>query len=317
MISGKTENYQTPFHFNREGAIGHYFPDAIITALKTLTSGSRGMLRTEPPLRPISLDEAKAHIIEALTQFDSSMGEDAAQILAEGSPQLNIHEIVGQPEKMGVRQAGLRKQDMLQHPDPVQAKIDAENLPYIVNDLPCAVIDFDYNGTLDAVIYLSHEVGHAIADNRQNSYRDNPIHMEETQAYFTQSIVTNHLRSIAEQDPNLAHAAQVHWHNNRINQIDDLKTALDRMSERVHYRAPSALIAETLVNHLGTQNAETVRATSDMLMGGQGALGINVALSRAGIETPDNLITALHAPTQQTRPSNNFTSTAPSPTAKA
>lgn len=293
MINGISSKYLTPPHSEREGAIGHYFPDTLILTLHKLTQDSSDNVREEPVLRPISLDEAKNHIIEALTQFDPSIGQEAAVLLAKGSPRNNIREIDGPLRVMGVRPPGLKEEDALIHPDAEIAASIAEHFPDRGNNLDHAVIDYEFNGSLEAVIYLGHEVGHAIAYDRQNdignTYQENPVHMEETQAYFTQAIVTHHLCSLAETDPNLAHAAQVFWQNHRAGHNEDFNTAFETQSERLHYRAPSALLSEKLVQHLSEQSPETIRATIDMLMGGQGPLEINAILSRAGIETVEHL----------------------------
>jgi hypothetical protein len=71
------------------------------------------------------------------------------------------------------------------------------------------VIDFDYDGTVAAVVYLAHELGHALADESQlkagHSFRDNPVHMQEVQAYVVQHIVLDQLRE--HSDPSIRAAA--------------------------------------------------------------------------------------------------------------
>ena len=60
-----------------------------------------------------------------------------------------------------------------------------------------AMIDYEFDGTINSVIYLAHELGHAIADDsvRENLRTDlsNPSHLKEIQAYLVQTLVTNHL----------------------------------------------------------------------------------------------------------------------------
>ena len=65
-----------------------------------------------------------------------------------------------------------------------------------INTTGQAIIDFAYHGTPQSVIYLAHELGHAIADDIQNKYgrsfKDFSVDELERQAYFVQNMFTNY-----------------------------------------------------------------------------------------------------------------------------
>lgn len=238
-----------------------YFPDAMIdsfvqeahnTVPRTIDAHIarpeefdllKGAAIAEPQ---ISVEEAKAVIIDALTEFDPELGQRASELLND-SDRLNLHEVpIGTGGMMRVRPAGL----VMDQDDPM--RLENSGLPQeFIDDLRSrypsdenidgkkAVIDFDYNGSIGSVIYLAHELGHALADDLQlaagYSYRDNPVHMQETQAYLVQNIVLDRLR--AHENPEIAIAANRSYTADMTRNLYDLslsmaaKDALDAVSE--------------------------------------------------------------------------------------
>lgn len=76
-----------------------------------------------------------------------------------------------------------------------------------------AVIDYEYDGTINDTIYIAHEIGHLQADDLLTSenlnYTARGRHMSEIQAFFTQSIVYDFL--LKTPDPSLQNAARIHF----------------------------------------------------------------------------------------------------------
>jgi len=247
VICEKYASFDLP---NNEDTQSIYFPDTVIDTftaetkmhlseileLHTTSPDDLSLLK-DPHASglQIPLEQSKALIIEALNNFDPALGEKAEEILNDPK-RLNLHENDGC--MMRVRAAGLE----MDNKDTM--RLENAGLPSnLIDDLRSrysddenkegtkAVIDFDYNGGIGATIYLAHELGHAIADDYQNdaghSYKDNPKHMEETQAYFVQNIIYDHLKK--QDDPKIAKAAEQFSAMETASNIYDLNISLVAM----------------------------------------------------------------------------------------
>ncbi len=157
----------------------------------------------------ISLDVAKGLIVDALTDFDAALGQRAADILYNDA-RTNILETAN-PEIVEVqmyRPAGVTHADLVSSgmliPDYAERfntkGYGADGGPFTqqINDSDHGIIDLVYRGTPNAVSWLAHELGHAIADDIQiengRSFQDFTSDEQEEQAYFVQNIVIDHLR---------------------------------------------------------------------------------------------------------------------------
>lgn len=208
----------------QEDKAGTYFPPALIAALVTASQGviakaftahmaapADFALLTTPMLETpkITMEESKTLIIEALNNFDRSLG-----IMAE--------EILSDPARMNITEQNGRM---------MQCRPANSEIPGMENDKPFAIIDFDYNGTIGSTIYLAHELGHAIADDLQRAaghgYKGTPAHMFETQAYLVQNIIYDHLKAHA--DPNIACAAESYFNGDMGRHMYDLPLSLAAM----------------------------------------------------------------------------------------
>jgi hypothetical protein len=161
----------------------------------------------------IGYDKAKSLILGALHDFDPALAASAKEIL-DNPARMNVREVPeGKGVMMRVRTAGLTPQDAMSIDGHPAVKTLRQDFPIDHNSGNRAIIDFQYDGTMKSVIYLAHELGHALADDTQvkagRSYRDNPKHMEEIQAYIVQGIVAQGLRN--HPDPAIAKAAQQHF----------------------------------------------------------------------------------------------------------
>jgi hypothetical protein len=96
-----------------------------------------------------------------------------------------------------------------------------------INPNKYSVIDYQFDSTIDSVVFTAHELGHSIGDDylRQTTkldqgktvnctHNDNPVHMQETQAYFTQSIlygyIQKHSAELEGKFPGITKAAEDH-----------------------------------------------------------------------------------------------------------
>ena len=295
MLNTRTGGYPAA----HEGRNGAYFPDAVVAPF--VAEAQRiGPLQSSSPAdtgRCFSLEESKALIIEAMNEFDPKLGIKAAEILSaasfnntaksrsEDNPYLadeyklpdmkdarwNLMEVApGQSQLMRCLPAQSEPKDYgdgMGH-DPA-------------NENPYAVIEYQFDGTIDGVIHMAHEMGHMIADDRQReagyTYKDNPEHLKETQAYFTQSILYNHL--MRHEDVEIAAAARGHYAATMQQSIHELSDP-----ERLHDRPMSLLSAAALVEHLQGQDLYVRQRAGEMLQGAAGPKNISEVLAAAGIE---------------------------------
>ena len=145
----------------------------------------------------IPLDVAKQIIVTSLSEFDPALGQRAAAILYN-EDRLNVVEAVeARTGMMQCRPAGVTISDM-QASDMYMENFAERFGPDFTeqeNTRDFAVVDFEYTYTKDSVLYLGHEVGHAIADDIQReqgrTFRDFSPNELESQAYFVQSIVAH------------------------------------------------------------------------------------------------------------------------------
>lgn len=151
----------------------------------------------------IPLQTAKNVIISALNSFDTDLGQRAAEILTD-ELRANIHEVTeAKTGMMACRPAGITPEDLqamgMYMPDFEQRF--APNFHRQDNPEDYAIVDFEYDGTTNSLVYLAHEVGHAIADDMQReqglSFREFSIDQLEKQAYFVQSALQHYLQEHA------------------------------------------------------------------------------------------------------------------------
>lgn len=148
----------------------------------------------------IPLEHGKNIIIAALDGFNPELAHRAASILYN-EERLNVTEVTtAKTNIMQCRPAGVTIEDVkaagMHMPD-----FSERFGPHFTrqdNPRDHAVIDFEYDGSPRAIVWLSHELGHAIADDVQkengHSFRDFSSGEMEEQAYFIQHIVSQHIK---------------------------------------------------------------------------------------------------------------------------
>jgi len=151
----------------------------------------------------ISLDTAKNTIITALEQFDTELARRGVEILFNDN-RLNITQVThAETSMMMCRPAGITMEDLKAANMYMPSFVQKFGPHFTKQDNPTdhAIIDFEYDGSPRAIIWLAHELGHAIADDvqRENglSFRDFTNTEMEEQAYFVQSIISKHLKDSA------------------------------------------------------------------------------------------------------------------------
>jgi hypothetical protein len=146
----------------------------------------------------IPLDDAKETIIAVLNQFNPDLGTRAAEILYN-EERLNIVENPSQKTgMMQCRPAGLTEEHLKAN-DMYFSDYKERFGPSFTeqeNSEDFAIIDYEYDGTQNSVVYLAHELGHAIADEIQNErgkdFSDFTPAQAEEQAYFIQNIYSHY-----------------------------------------------------------------------------------------------------------------------------
>ena len=144
------------------------------------------------------LAEAKIAIITTLSKFHQDLGQRAADILYNDD-RMNIVEMPEHPKGvMQCRPAGLTKEHLIKNDMymPDFAQRFGPDFTEQENPTDQAIIDYEYDGSPSSIVYLAHELGHAIADDIQKengkSFKDFTNTQAEQQAYFVQSIYSHY-----------------------------------------------------------------------------------------------------------------------------
>lgn len=221
----------------------------------------------------IPLDDARNTIIEALNNFHPDLGRRAAEILYDDDPlnrdrRLNIVEISGrEPKVMQCRAAGLTEQ-YLRERDMYHEDFAQQFSPFTEqeNNRSFSVIDYEYDGTPTSVLYLAHELGHAIADDiqlEQNIDRNQFSWDEaEEQAYFIQNVYEHYSGNLSAESQSDANKGilRVSWE--RANQY---QKATSRFEEALSVSQESRM--DFIVKALCENHAESERITKHQCKG--------------------------------------------------
>lgn len=153
----------------------------------------------------ISLEHAKNVIIAALDQFNPELASRAASVLYN-EERLNIVEVAdAKTNMMQCRPAGVTMDDVKAADMHIPDFSERFGPHFTRQDNPTdhAIIDFEYDGSPRSIVWLAHELGHAIADDVQrenrHSFRDFSTGEMEEQAYFVQHIVSQHIKDNLKQ----------------------------------------------------------------------------------------------------------------------
>lgn len=296
-----------------------YSPDSIIRSMvaearriKPELFGAKPESRSHFSLsgateRRFTLEESKELIFAALDGFDKNLGKKAQEILqtanynggeADKQAEAQFRNMAYDDSIPDTPNPFLNKDHKLELNDgsrwslkpvpPGQCRLQrvfpagSEQNEYgPANPNPYAVIEYQLDGTIDGVIYMAHELGHAIADDYGHeagmTYRDNSAHLLEMQAYLSQHIVYDYLKN--HSDPTIADAAKRHFAATMTYNLQDLP---DRQA--MDDRPMSILTTLGLYNHIKAQDSDAKKDASETLLGRNGPKNINEVLAVAGVE---------------------------------
>jgi|GEM_PF-1507408 hypothetical protein len=273
----------------------------------------------EMSARRFSLEESKALIIEAFSSYDPQLGDKAKEILKtaqykNGDADLKAeesfrhvahddsdpHQGRGNPylrsdykldiaegqrwviSPVAPGQSSLMR--CLPASSPQRDYGDGFYDP--ANPQPHAAIEYEFDGTIDAVVHMAHEMGHMIADDygldAGHTFQDNPVHMQETQAYLGQHILYAHLKRHSD-----ASIAQVAYEHFTLTMTNNICSLMDR--DRLHSRPLGLLSAMAVLDKVQDQDLFAKRHVSERMWGRMGPADINQVLASAGVERPDDM----------------------------
>jgi hypothetical protein len=220
-------------------------------------------------------------VIDALKVYDANLGTKAEELFDRGFDEAvtkneiqDDNEIIRTSESSWqLREAAIPR---VQRSIPAHAEAElftdengGSHLLYSKNPNSHPVIQYEYNRSLDSLIYLGHEVGHALADTlTREAGRDPkewPSENGEIQAYYVQNILYDYLE---KNNPELKEA--VLEHKREITKdIDKLKTSFQLSAEIIRPRAIDFEIASNLFD-AATNNPNLKDTILETIMGVRG-----------------------------------------------
>ncbi len=204
------------------------------------------------------MEHAKTVIITALDQFNPDLASHAASVIYD-EDRLNIVE-VSEPKTnmMQCRPAGMTIDDV-KAADMHLPDFSERFGPHFTrqdNLTNHAIIDFEYDGSPRSIVWLAHELGHAIADDIQrengHSFKDFSTGEMEEQAYFIQHIVSQHLKDNLKQ-PGVQ--------DETLGQ-DTLKMSWDRANQ---YKTAGRVFEEAITNTVSERKGIAIKVMDQRL----------------------------------------------------
>jgi hypothetical protein len=305
-------------------ANGTYIPDAIVGPVIDAARNAAPAMFDNPPVPrkfsindpTITYDQTRTLILDALEKFDPRLKAKAEEIFRNGydsAIKANFIEGINEPLVRNDSQWRLREVDKGKTHIMRSLAADSERSELDPpNKNPHAVIQYEFDKTINSLIYIAHELGHSIADawirdEHGRKTGDNPKHMDEFQAYIVQSIIYEALKKSS--DPDIARAARQHFNETAaqsLEQIPGAVQALDKqattagnaasawvkpdkkLEDRIaglHSRPVSFLLAAALVQQMMGKDAETRDKFLGVALGREGATNLSQVLDIAGVKT--------------------------------
>jgi len=312
MLHPDTKTHALTTLPQKDDARGLYFPDAIVAPFvaQTIRHQNESLPKTDFAEPCFTLEQSKALIIDAFTEFSPALGAKATEIFQtakfnerpaqdfrDPSYTLDIEE----GSRWNLRQVPEGGKGTLMRSLPAKSA-QSEFNPANPNNH--AVIEFEFDGSMSSLVYMAHEVGHAAADDNivkpeGYTYGDNkdPSHMEETQAYLPQHVMYDYL--FRHPDKDVAGAAREHFASTMKENLDIVlaakhamdsnDAARDALVERMHGRPMSILSAFAIFNHVKDKDGAQRTWALDNLHGKYGAKDIGQVFAAVGIEHEDEM----------------------------
>lgn len=291
MLSRTTDKYKLAGK-----ARDYFFPDSIVDAFMKAHTPLPAIPAANQQLS-FTPAQSRQMIVAALSNFHPELGQKAEEIFAAGFDTAiqdnfieefdfeNSVDITADTSRWRIRQIEKVEPVGFQLMRCVPAKAQrSELLPNNPHDH--AVIQMEFDGSLNSMVYLAHELGHAIADDYQrekgNSYKSNPKHLTETHACLVQNILYAYLQD--HEDPEIRAASYQHFRQTMSENLSELPDP-----QRTHDRPMSILTAASLVNELSSHAPEIRRNTGEMLLGRHGPTGLTDIFEAANIQTQEDI----------------------------
>ncbi len=293
MVSSLTGGYASSRLPASKDEPGVYFPDSVVAPLVEeacrvvpnifeahVRQPEFALLQTAAPVirdPVIPIERSKQLVIDALTAFDPSLGKKAKEIFDAGFDKAVKNNVIEDLKSKTITED--TSQWRMRKVDPGEGCI-MRSLPANspaseldpANPNPRAVIQFEYDRTINDAIYLAHEVGHSIADDyirgREGvKFGDNPKYLDEFQAYVTQNIMYDYLKQ--HKDPAIARAAEQHYTATMAQNLYQIPIAVSAMEAQKGASANSdALLKSCFGSDL--QQYKPAQQISDSIKGASG-----------------------------------------------
>lgn len=240
--------YDSPRNPGVQDTSGLYFPKAVVDPfvleareqVSQISADNRGLTNlfsksgnTQGPR--FTFEDSRALVIAAMEDYSPELGRKAREIFDAGYDQAvadararTTPRTFDEWTKQQIPRSNPAVRWRLEQVAPGHTQIQCSNpADSEINPNKYSVIDYQFDGTIDSVVFTAHELGHCIGDdylrqttkmNQGNTvnctHKDNPVHMQETQAYFTQSILygymQKHSTELEDKFPGITKAAQDH-----------------------------------------------------------------------------------------------------------
>lgn len=274
MLNSKADKYASSNPSFQEGRSGYYFPDVVVdsfinqahTALRTDQAQlAEFALRKSPLIHEprFTLQQSKELVLAAMHDFDPTLGKKAQEIFDAGfdeAAENNFIEASNEPITQNGSRWRLRVVDPGQ--SHIMCSVPAEAPPSefgAANPNPHSVIQYEFDGTINGVIYMAHELGHSLADDylREAGYKnsDSPRHMDETQAYFGQHILYDYIRRHPELEtryPGIVEATEHAFTQEMTHNLFQIPVSLSTLeAQRSMQKGNEVTVENTLQEWLG------------------------------------------------------------------
>ena len=292
-----------------QAAAGDRFSDDVMNAwaaqaAKAVPADRRTVRDVNRGGPDLTLDQAKQIVLDAMHDFDPALGARAEKIFAEGFDAAAKKAGGPEPDWEKVPKADPPARWMLQQVAEVRPgelyvqRSLAANSPATqwdpANPNDYSVIQYKFDGKIGALVVLAHELGHSIADdnlrNGGHSGADNPKHMHETQAYFTQNLLYDYIRKHPELDqkyPGIAKASEAHFAASLGENLRPFAAAKPD-PEKLQDRPASFLGGLALFESARDDKAQRAGITA-AVMQAKGPATFNDTIRDAGVKTPRDL----------------------------
>jgi hypothetical protein len=312
-LAAGTRKYAVSSRPAGEDKAGFYFPDSVIDPfVQEARASARQPSKTSSSRNQptFTLEQSREIIQAAMNEFDPELGKRTKDVFDAGFDKAvadsrttghkinwNEVEVKDPPTQWRIEQIPPDRDWIMMRSLPANSPLSRDGDPE--NKNPHAVIDYQFDGTMNSLVYMAHETGHTIADHNlqkdgKKKFYDNPMHMGETQAYLVQNALYGYIRrhpELNDKYPGITQAAAEHASNCKNASLNHLSSGLadDAGMERVHFRPMAFLAASGLYNVAEAGAADTRRKVTSAVLCEDGPKNIIEALSAAGVNSPEDM----------------------------